>query len=212
MDLSRLAGMGPVGMASQIVSADRLDMASPSHLRSMAVQYGLAVVSVDDVVHHLWQTEVLVRRVSSARLPTEFGDFTAVCFKSLLDETEHIALVREPLSGVANVLTAIHHECPLGDVFSGLNCSCRSELYRSLEEIACEGSGILIYLRHQRGVSRHHQFPSGLAHVLDSRNRPFHRLEDQILRDLGVPQTSGRRRLTTTSNEPLRPESELNHL
>jgi 3,4-dihydroxy 2-butanone 4-phosphate synthase / GTP cyclohydrolase II len=109
------------------------------------------LVTIADLIRYRRHFEKLVRRVSEARIPTQYGDFTAHVFESLLDGTEHIAFVRGEVSGKENVLVRVHSECLTGDVFGSLRCDCGVQLDRALEVIAREGQGVVVYLRGHEG-------------------------------------------------------------
>ena len=109
-----------------------------------------------------------MRRVSQARIPTQYGDFTAHVFESLLDGTEHLAFVRGDVSGAADVLVRVHSECLTGDVFGSLRCDCGLQLDRALAHVAEEGRGVVVYLRGHEGRG------IGLGHKL----RAYH-LQDE---------------------------------
>src|SRR4029078_12542763 len=89
----------------------------------------------------------LVRGVSQARIPTQYGEFTAHVFESLLDGVEHLAFVRGEVAGEPNVLVRVHSECLTGDVFGSLRCDCGLQLDRAMEHVAKEGRGVVVYLR-----------------------------------------------------------------
>jgi len=93
----------------------------------------------------------LVRRVATARIPTAYGDFTAVVFESSPDGTEHVAFVRGDLRGDASVLVRVHSECLTGDVFGSLRCDCGPQLDLALARIAAEDRGVVVYLRGHEG-------------------------------------------------------------
>ena len=109
------------------------------------------LVTIADLIRYRRHREKLVRRVSEARIPTRFGDFTAHVFESLLDGTEHLAFVRGEVSGHADVLVRVHSECLTGDVFGSLRCDCGVQLDAALERVAAEGHGVVVYLRGHEG-------------------------------------------------------------
>src|SRR5438132_418214 len=111
-------------------------------------------------VRYRRQREKLVRRVSEARIPTPFGDFTAYAYQSMIDGTEHIALVRGEVAGADNVLVRVHSECLTGDVFASKRCDCGTQLQLAMQRIAEEGRGAIVYLRGHEGRG------IGIAHKL----------------------------------------------
>ncbi|MGH9023063.1 MAG: GTP cyclohydrolase II, partial [Acidimicrobiia bacterium] len=150
VDLARMSGLYPAGVLSEIVNDDG-SMARLSDLESFCERHGLPLISIADLVQYRRRREKLVRRVSEARMPTPYGAFTAYAYQSVLDGTEHLALVRGDVSGKSRVLVRVHSECLTGDVFSSLRCDCGSQLALALARIAEEGEGAVVYLRGHEG-------------------------------------------------------------
>jgi 3,4-dihydroxy 2-butanone 4-phosphate synthase / GTP cyclohydrolase II len=150
VDLARMAGCFPAGVLAEIVNDDGTMQRMPD-LEAFADEHELVLVTIADLIRYRRHFEKLVRRVSEARIPTQYGDFTAHVFESLLDGTEHIAFVRGEVSGKENVLVRVHSECLTGDVFGSLRCDCGVQLDRALEKIAREGQGVVVYLRGHEG-------------------------------------------------------------
>ena len=150
IDLSRLAGTYPAGVLAEIVNDDGTMQRRPQ-LEQFAAEHGLVLVTIADLIRYRRHREKLVRRVSEARIPTKYGDFTAHVFASLLDDTEHLAFVRGEVAGQDDVLVRVHSECLTGDVFGSLRCDCGVQLDRALERVAQEGKGVVVYLRGHEG-------------------------------------------------------------
>jgi 3,4-dihydroxy 2-butanone 4-phosphate synthase/GTP cyclohydrolase II len=167
VDLARLAGRYPAGVLSEIVNDDGTMQRLPD-LERFAAEHGLVLLSIADLIRYRRHREKLVRRVSQARIPTQYGEFTAHVFESLLDGTEHLAFVRGEVAGSANVLVRVHSECLTGDVFGSLRCDCGLQLDRALEKVAEDGNGVVVYLRGHEGRG------IGLGHKL----RAYH-LQDE---------------------------------
>jgi 3,4-dihydroxy 2-butanone 4-phosphate synthase/GTP cyclohydrolase II len=167
VDLARLAGRYPAGVLSEIVNDDGTMQRLPD-LERFAAEHGLVLLSIADLIRYRRHREKLVRRVSQARIPTQYGEFTAHVFESLLDGTEHLAFVRGEVAGAANVLVRVHSECLTGDVFGSLRCDCGLQLDRALEKVADDGNGVVVYLRGHEGRG------IGLGHKL----RAYH-LQDE---------------------------------
>src|SRR5436189_2629789 len=128
-------------------------MQRPPDLERFAAEHGLVLLTIADLIRYRRHREKLVRRVSEARIPTKYGDFTAHVFESLLDGTEHLAFVRGAISGKQNVLVRVHSECITGDVFGSLRCDCGAQLRSAMEIIARAGQGVIVYLRQEgRGI------------------------------------------------------------
>src|SRR5262249_6335667 len=150
VDLARMAGAYPAGVLAEIVNDDGTMQRRPD-LEAFAAEHGLVLVTIADLIRYRRHREKLVRRVSEARIPTQYGDFTAHVFESLLDGAEHLAFVRGEVSGQPNVLVRVHSECLTGDVFGSLRCDCGRQLDRALEKVAREGQGVVVYLRGHEG-------------------------------------------------------------
>ena len=150
VDLARLAGCYPAGVLAEVVNDDGT-MARLPALQAFAAEHGLQIISIADLIRYRRVREKLVRRVSEARIPTRYGDFTAYVFDSLLDGVEHMAFVRGEVAGKSNVLVRVHSECLTGDVFGSMRCDCGVQLDLALERIAQEGRGVVLYLRGHEG-------------------------------------------------------------
>ena len=143
VDLARLAGLYPAGVLCEIVNDDasgtmaRLPRARARSPPSTAS----SSISIADLVRYRRQREKLVRRVSEARIPSPFGDFTAYAYQSLLDGTEHLAFVRGEVAGADNVLVRVHSECLTGDVFGSLRCDCGTQLQLAMRTDRRGGPG-----------------------------------------------------------------------
>jgi 3,4-dihydroxy 2-butanone 4-phosphate synthase / GTP cyclohydrolase II len=149
VDLARLAGLAPAGVICEIASADG-SMARADELRAFAIEHGLVMVSIADLVRYRRRSEKLVGRIGEARMPTRHGEFIARGFQSLVTGVEHVALVLgDPREGAP--LVRVHSECLTGDAFGSLRCDCGVQLDVALERIAAEGSGVLVYLRGHEG-------------------------------------------------------------
>jgi len=152
VDLCRLAGLYPVGVLCEIMDEDGTMARLPS-LVKIAEEYGLPLITIQDLIEYRRRTEKLVRRVTSARFPTKFGEFTIHLYESLLDGQVHIALVKGEVEGAGDVLVRVHDECLTGDVFGSLRCDCGDQLAAALEQIEKEGTGVLLYMRQEgRGI------------------------------------------------------------
>ena len=116
-------------------------------------RHGIKLVTVADLIEYRRRTEKLVERMTSVRLPTEYGEFTAVAFRETLTGKHHVALVRGDIEGADDVLVRVHSECLTGDVFHSLRCDCGEQLALALERIATEERGVLLYMAQEgRGI------------------------------------------------------------
>jgi 3,4-dihydroxy 2-butanone 4-phosphate synthase / GTP cyclohydrolase II len=152
VDLARLAGLNPAGVVCEIMNEDGT-MARVPDLVEYCRQHGLKMITVADLVEYRRRHEKLVERTTTVRLPTAFGDFTAVAFRELLTGKHHLALVRGEVEGEENVLVRVHSECLTGDVFHSLRCDCGEQLDLALQRIAAEERGVLLYMAQEgRGI------------------------------------------------------------
>ncbi len=152
VDLCKLAGLTPVGVICEIMDDDGT-MARLPRLFKMSEKFDIPVITIKDLIDYRHKREVLVRRVTSARLPTKFGEFEINLFESLVDGRQHIALVKGEVDGMENVLVRVHDECLTGDVFGSMRCDCGGQLADALMMIHEEGQGVLLYMRQEgRGI------------------------------------------------------------
>jgi 3,4-dihydroxy 2-butanone 4-phosphate synthase/GTP cyclohydrolase II len=152
VDLARLAGLQPAGVLCEIVSQkDEGDMARLPELRAFCDEHGLALISIADLVAFRRRTESQVVKVAEAKLPTVHGEFTAVGYESLLDGTDHVALVRGELGDGRDVLVRVHSECLTGDVLGSRRCDCGPQLDAAMAAVAREGRGVVLYVRGHEG-------------------------------------------------------------
>ena len=151
IDLCRLAGKKLAGVLCEIVTADKSDMARLPELQAFAEQHHLPIVTIADLVRYRRRNEKLVKRVAESSLPTEFGQFQAYVFESVLDGEQHMALVYGDISSTRNLLVRVHSECLTGDALGSLRCDCGPQLHTALAKIAAEGAGVVVYLRGHEG-------------------------------------------------------------
>ncbi len=192
VDLMRIAGMQPAAVLCELVSEDG-DLMDASQARVFADAHGLPLVSIKHLIAHRMESERAVERVAEAALPTDFGQFRMIGYRSLVDGSEHIALVAGDIGDGEDVLVRVHAECLLGDVVGSTRCRCAEHLHRSLERIQAEGRGILVYVRAQAAqgsgmLSRLAAYGEG--HGDESHRAPTdprnYGTGSQILADLGV--------------------------
>ncbi len=152
VDLARLAGLIPAGVICEVMNDDGT-MARVPDLIPYCEKHGLKMVTVADLIAYRRRTEKLVERVVDTALPTTFGDFTAVGYRSLVDDKHHVAMVKGEVDGAADVLVRVHSECLTGDVFHSMRCDCGEQLEAALAQIEEEGRGVLLYLSQEgRGI------------------------------------------------------------
>jgi 3,4-dihydroxy 2-butanone 4-phosphate synthase/GTP cyclohydrolase II len=152
VDLARLAGLTPAGVICEI-SNDDGSMARVPDLIGYARRHGLKMVSIADLVAYRRRHDQLVERVVETKLPTAYGEFRAVGYRSLVDDKHHVAMVKGDVAGRPDILVRVHSECLTGDVFHSLRCDCGEQLESALAQIDREGSGVLLYLSQEgRGI------------------------------------------------------------
>jgi 3,4-dihydroxy 2-butanone 4-phosphate synthase/GTP cyclohydrolase II len=152
VDLARLAGLNPSGVICEVMNDDGT-MARVSDLGPYCEEHGLKMVTIADLIAYRRVHDRLVERVVATRLPTAFGDFEVVGYRSLVDDKHHVALVKGDVEGVEDVLVRVHSECLTGDVFHSLRCDCGEQLESALAKIETEGRGVLLYLSQEgRGI------------------------------------------------------------
>lgn len=145
VDLARLAGLYPGGVICEIMNPDGT-MARRPQLEAVAREHGLKMVTVEDLIRYRRRTERLVERVTTVQLPTEYGEFVAHGYRSLVDDSTHLALVVGDVAGAEDVLVRVHSECLTGDVFHSLRCDCGDQLAEALRLVQAEGRGVVLYL------------------------------------------------------------------
>ncbi|HXV72796.1 MAG TPA: bifunctional 3,4-dihydroxy-2-butanone-4-phosphate synthase/GTP cyclohydrolase II [Acidimicrobiia bacterium] len=199
VDLAELAGKYPAAVLAEVMNDDGT-VAKLADLEVFAAEHGLLMGTIADLIAHRRKREKVVERVVEARIPTAHGEFAAIGYRSLVDDRQHIALVKGDIGDGAGVLTRVHSECLTGDVFGSLRCDCGEQLDYALATIAEEGRGVVLYIRgHEgRGIGLLHKLAAynlqdeGLDTVdanvnlglpVDSRD---YGVGSQILYDLGV--------------------------
>jgi len=152
VDLARLAGLPASGVICEILKEDG-SMARRPELEQVAKEHGLKFITVAQLVSYRLARERLVKRVAEADLPTEFGDFRVIGYSNLVDERDHVALVKGELEGKKDVLVRMHSECLTGDVFRSKRCDCGEQLRLAMRKIQDEGMGAIVYLKQEgRGI------------------------------------------------------------
>ena len=152
VDLARLAGLNPAGVVCEVMKEDGT-MARVPDLVRYCEHHGIKLVTVADLIEYRRRREKLVERTTSVRLPTVYGEFTAVAFRETLTGKHHVALVRGEVAGAEEVLVRVHSECLTGDVFHSLRCDCGEQLDHALRRIASEERGVLLYMAQEgRGI------------------------------------------------------------
>ena len=151
-DLCRLAGLKPVGICCEIMSADGT-MARTPELMEFAKEHQLTFITVADLVAYRKKTEKMVHRIANVALPSKYGTFRAIGYENDLDDKCHVAIIKGDITGKKNVLVRVHSECLTGDAFGSLRCDCGDQLATALRMIEKEGCGVVLYMRQEgRGI------------------------------------------------------------
>ncbi len=152
VDLARLGGLPPVGVICEILNSDG-SMARRPQLEEFAEKHGLKFITVAQLVAYRLTKERLVQRIANVTLPTPHGDFQLIGYESLIDDREHVALVKGDIENQDEVLVRMHSECLTGDVFGSMRCDCGEQLNAAMARIQKEGVGAVVYLRQEgRGM------------------------------------------------------------
>jgi len=153
VDLARLAELYPAGVICEIMSDDGT-MARMPELLEFAKKHNLKIVTIRDLISHRMRAERFVHRVSTTKLPTEYGgEFTVIAYSNDVDNNVHIALVNGEIRHEDDVLVRVHSECLTGDAFGSKRCDCGEQLHRAMQMIHEKGQGVILYMRQEgRGI------------------------------------------------------------
>lgn len=152
VDVARLSGLKAMALISEIAdeSGKRL---SNEELADFVEKHAIPCLKLEDLILHRRQTESMVKRASSAKMPTKHGEFTIVGYENILTKEHHVALVKGDVSNGEPVLIRVHSECLTGDAFGSLRCDCGQQFEAAMKSIEKEGRGILLYMRQEgRGI------------------------------------------------------------
>ncbi|HEY1405452.1 MAG TPA: bifunctional 3,4-dihydroxy-2-butanone-4-phosphate synthase/GTP cyclohydrolase II [Spirochaetota bacterium] len=152
VDLARIAGLSPAAVICEIMKDDGT-MARRDDLNEFADKHNLKIITIEEIIKYRQHKERLIKRVSEAKLPTDYGDFSIVAYDTDIDDKTHLALVKGDVSGRKDVLVRVHSECLTGDVFGSRRCDCGAQLHNAMRMIDREGCGVILYMRQEgRGI------------------------------------------------------------
>jgi 3,4-dihydroxy 2-butanone 4-phosphate synthase/GTP cyclohydrolase II len=157
VDLCRLAGLYPAGVLCEIMRNDGSMMRLPE-LKKFAARHHLKIITVEQLIAYRQRHERLVERVAETVIPTIYGTWTALAYRSNIDPDEHVALVMGQVEGDSPILVRMHSQCVTGDVFQSMRCDCGEQLEKSMQLIGEEGRGVIVYMRQEgRGIGFHNK-------------------------------------------------------
>ena len=153
VDLAVLAGLYPAGVITELMKTDGT-MARMKELENFSDEHGIKLITVAQLIAYRRRNEKLIARRVEATIP--IGDTKPLMWKlyayeDVLRHENHLALVLGDIDPTKPVLLRAHSECLTGDIFGSMRCDCGAQLHSAMETIAADGTGVILYIRHQEG-------------------------------------------------------------
>ena len=152
VDLTKLAGLQPVGALIEIINPDGT-MSRVPQLMEVAERYGIKIITIQDLIAYRIKTETLIRKEQEVKLPTQWGNFNLIAYTQLNNGLTHLVLRKGEWNEGDDVLVRVHSSCVTGDIFGSCKCDCGAQLHRSMEMVDKEGRGMVLYMNQEgRGI------------------------------------------------------------
>ncbi len=152
VDLCRLAGLQPAAALIEVINEDGT-MARLPQLLEIAKEFGLKIVSIEDLIKYRLRDESIVERGVESHLPTEYGDFRIIPFRQKSNGLEHVALIKGTWAADEAILVRVHSSCATGDIFGSCRCDCGAQLHEAMRQVEAEGKGVIVYMNQEgRGI------------------------------------------------------------
>lgn len=152
IDLARMSGSDSAGVICEVMNEDGT-MARVPELRKLADEHGLKLITIKDLIKYRNKKDTLIQREVEVDLPTEYGNFKVMAYSNIVDQKEHLAIVKGTIEPEKATLVRVHSECLTGDLFGSYRCDCGPQLHAALKQIEEAGEGVLVYMRQEgRGI------------------------------------------------------------